>query len=372
MIVGVPKEIKTREYRVGLVPGGVDALARAGHEVLVEMDAGLGAGVTDAEYEAAGAELVATAEEVWERAGMVVKVKEPIEAELERMREGQILYTYLHLAAAPELTDALIRRRVSAVAYETIELMDGSLPLLRPMSEVAGRMAIQVGAVSLQKESQGKGVLLGGVPGVPHGRVVILGGGTVGLNAARIAVGMGADVTILDVNLSRLAHVDDLFAGRVSTLFSDPHTVDLQLRGADLVVGAVLVAGARAPKLVSEEMIRGMSPGSVVVDVAVDQGGCSETTHPTTHDDPTYVLHGVVHYCVTNMPGAVARTSTYALTSATIPYALALANQGLEGASRANPALAAGVNVLGGAVTHRAVAEAVGRPHVPLLEALGA
>ena len=370
MIVGAPKEIKTREYRVGLVPGGVDALVRAGHRVLIESGAGLGAGITDAEYTAVGAELVGTAAEVWERAQLVVKVKEPVAPELDLMREGQILYTYLHLAAAPALTEALVRRKVSAVAYETIQLPDGSLPLLRPMSEVAGRMAIQVGAVSLQKESQGKGVLLGGVPGVPHGKVVILGAGTVGINAARVAVGMGADVALLDVNLTRLAHVDDLFGGRVTTLFSDPHTVDLQLRAADLVVGAVLVAGARAPRLVSEDMISRMTPGSVVVDVAVDQGGCFETTHPTTHDDPTYVVHGVVHYCVANMPGAVARTSTYALTSATIPFALALASRGVPGAVLAQPVLAGGVNAFGGHITHPAVAASVGRPYVPLTEAM--
>jgi alanine dehydrogenase len=370
VIVGVPKETKTREYRVGLVPAGAHALVRDGHRVLVEAGAGLGAGIADAEYAAVGAQLVPSAQDVWGQAEMIVKVKEPIAPEYGRMRPGQIVYTYFHLAAEPHLADALVERKVTAVAYETIQLADGSLPLLRPMSEVAGRMAIQVGAVSLQKEHGGKGVLLGGVPGVRHGKVVVLGAGTVGTNAIKMAVGLGADVTVLDVNLNRLAWIDDVFGGRVTTLFSDAHTVEAQLRDADLVVGAVLVTGARAPRLVTAEMVRQMSPGSVLVDVAVDQGGCFETTRPTTHDEPTFVLDGVVHYCVTNMPGAVARTSTFALTNATIGYARRLAGQGVAAAVRADPALARGVNATGGHLTYRAVAESLGRPWTELSAAL--
>jgi alanine dehydrogenase len=369
VIVGVPRETKTREYRVGMVPAGVDALVRAGHRVVVEAGAGLGAGIADAEYAAVGAELAPSADEVWARAELVVKVKEPIEPEYARMREGQIVYTYFHLAAAPRLADALVERKVTAVAYETIQLRDGSLPLLRPMSEVAGRMAIQVGAVTLQKEHGGKGVLLGGVPGVPHGKVVIIGAGVVGVNAAKIALGMGADVTILDVNLDKLAWVDDVFGGRITTLFSGAHTVEAQVRQADLVVGAVLVPGARAPRLVTEKMIAKMAPGTVMVDVAVDQGGCFETTRATTHDDPTYVVHGVVHYCVANMPGAVARTSTFALTNATLRWALALAAKGVD-AVREDEALARGVNALGGHLTYEAVAQGLGRTYVPLETAL--
>jgi alanine dehydrogenase len=369
VIVGVPKETKTREYRVGMVPAGADALVRAGHLVLVEAGAGLGAGIADAEYAAVGAEIVPSADDAWSRAEMIVKVKEPIEPEYTRMREGQIVYTYFHLAAAPRLADVLVERKVTAVAYETIQLADGSLPLLRPMSEVAGRMSIQVGAVTLQKEYGGKGVLLGGVPGVPHGKVVIIGAGVVGVNAAKVALGMGADVTILDVNLDKLAWVDDVFGGHITTLFSVPHTIEAQLRQADLVVGAVLVPGARAPRLVTEKMIAKMAPGSVMVDVAVDQGGCFETTHPTTHDDPTYMVHGVVHYCVANMPGAVARTSTFALTNATIKWALALAAKGVRAVDQ-DEALARGVNALGGHVTYEAVAQSLGRPFVPLATAI--
>ncbi|GEJ59303.1 alanine dehydrogenase [Anaeromyxobacter diazotrophicus] len=370
MIVGVPKETKTREYRVGLVPAGAHALVRDGHRVVVEAGAGLGAGIPDAEYAAAGAQLAPSAEAVWAEAELIVKVKEPIAAEYGRMRPGQILYTYLHLAAEPHLVDALLERKVTALAYETLQLADGSLPLLRPMSEVAGRMSIQVGAASLQKEHGGKGVLLGGVPGVRHGKVVVLGAGTVGANAIKMAVGLGADVTVLDVNLNRLAWIDDVFGGRVTTLYSDAHTVAAQLVDADLVVGAVLVTGARAPRLVTAEMVKRMSPGSVLVDVAVDQGGCFETTRPTTHDAPTFVLDGVVHYCVTNMPGAVARTSTFALTNATIGYARRLAAHGVAAAVRDDPALARAVNTAGGHLTYRAVADSLGRPCAELGPAL--
>ena len=296
-------------------------------------------------------------------------MKEPIPEEYPRLQEGHLLFTYLHMAAAPSLAQALIERKVAAIAYETIQLPDGSLPLLRPMSEVAGRMSIQVGAYCLQKENQGKGVLLGGVPGVRRGRVVVLGAGVVGMNAARIAVGMGADVALLDVNLAKLAEAEDLFGGRVTTLYSDSHTIAAEVARADLVVGAVLVPGAKAPKLVTEEMIRRMSEGTVIVDVAVDQGGCIETARPTTHDEPTYVVHGIVHYCVANMPGAVARTSTYALTNTTIRYALALADRGV-GAALEDHVLGRGVNVLGGHITHDAVARSLAQPWVPLEAAM--
>jgi alanine dehydrogenase len=369
VIVGVPKEIKTREYRVGLVPAGVHALVQAGHHVVVERGAGTGSAIPDTLYAAAGAEIAGRAEEVWSRSDMIVKVKEPVAAEYGRMEEGQIVYTYFHLAAVPALAEALLERKVTAIAYETIQLVDGSLPLLRPMSEVAGKMAIQVGATCLQKEHQGKGVLLGGVPGVQRGRVLVIGAGTVGMNAARVAMGMGADVVMLDVALPKLALVEDVFGGRVQTLFSDAHAIADQVRKADLVVGAVLVPGARAPHLVSEEMVASMSEGSVIVDVAVDQGGCIATARPTTHDDPTYVVHGVVHYCVANMPGAVARTSTFALTNATIRYALELADRGVAAAVD-DRALARGVNTLGGNVTHDAVAKSLGVPWVPLEAAL--
>lgn len=369
MIVGVPRELKSGEHRVGVVPSGVDVLVREGHRVLLESGAGVGAGVSDEEYAAAGAEIVPGADEVWARAELIVKVKEPIEPEHARMRDGQIVYAFFHLAASPRLAEVLVERRVTAVAYETIQLPDGSLPLLRPMSEVAGRMAVQVGAVALHEQSQGKGVLLGGVPGVSHGKVVVLGAGTVGMNAARMAVGMGADVALLDVSAQRLAAAEDLFGGRVTTLFSDPHAIDAQCRGADLVIGAVHRAGARAPRLVTEATIARMAFGSVAVDVAVDQGGCFETTRPTTHDDPIYVLHGVVHYCVANMPGAVPRTSTFALANVTIGHALSLARHGTAAFAR-DPALASGVNACRGQLTHPAVAASLGRPYVPLAAAL--
>ena len=372
MIVGVPKEIKVREYRVGMVPGAVKSLVDAGHRVLVEAGAGVGSGLPDTDYARAGAEMVASADEVWKRAEMVVKVKEPIAPEYARMQEGQIVYTYFHLAGVdPELTRVLLKKKVSAVAYETIQLEDGSLPLLRPMSEVAGKMSIQVGAASLEKERGGKGILLGGVPGVRRGRVAILGGGVVGTCAAKVAVGMGAEVTILDINQSQLAYLDDVFLGRVTVLSSDPETIARSVREADLVVGGVLIPGGKAPKLVPEGLIREMSPGSVVVDVAVDQGGCIETCKPTTHDHPTYVVHGVVHYCVANMPGAVPQTSTFALTNVTRPYAKRIADQGLVEAVRADRSLARGVNTYGGSVTYEAVARDMGYPYVPLADALG-
>ncbi|HET9752654.1 MAG TPA: alanine dehydrogenase [Myxococcales bacterium] len=370
MIIGCPKEIKTREYRVGLVPGGAAALVARGHQVLVEKNAGVGSGLPDAAYEAAGAKIVEKATEVWSRAEMIFKVKEPVPSEYPLMREGQTLYTYLHLAADKPLSKALLDRKVSAVAYETIQTDDGQLPLLRPMSEVAGRMAVQVGAVQLEKEHGGKGILLAGVPGVRRGKVVILGGGVVGTNSAKLASGMGAETVVLDVNLNRLAYLDDVFGSRITPVYSDPAQIAKYVREADLVIGGVLIPGAKAPRLVSEKLISEMQEGSVVVDVAVDQGGCIETCHPTTHDNPTYTVHGVVHYCVANMPGAVAQTSTFALNNATIRYALALADLGMIEAARRDPALALGINSFNGLCTYKAVAEAHDLDYTPLEKAL--
>ncbi len=365
MIVGVPTEVKTREYRVGMIPAGVRTLVLHGHHVLVQSGAGLGSGISDEAFRTAGAEMVGTADEVWRRAGMIFKVKEPLPEEYPRMREGQIVYTYLHLAAAPELAHELIKRGVTGVAYETIELPDGRLPLLQPMSAVAGRMAIQVACAYLEKERGGKGILLGGVPGVRRGRVAIIGGGVVGQNAARMAIGLGALVNILDVNPDTLAYVDDIYQGRVNTLYSDPLSIEESVTRADVVIGAVLIAGAKAPRLVTEAMIKKMEPGSVIVDVAVDQGGCIETCHPTTHDDPTFTVHGVIHYCVANMPGAVAHTSTFALNNATLAYGVKIADMGIAAAAADNPAIAKGINTFQGKVTHRAVAAAVGTDYVP-------
>ncbi|MBI4509403.1 MAG: alanine dehydrogenase [Deltaproteobacteria bacterium] len=365
MIIGVPTEIKVREYRVGMIPAGVRMLTARGHHVLVQAGAGLGSGISDEEYQRAGAEILRTREEVWKRAEMIVKVKEPLPDEYPLMREGQIVYTYLHLAAAQELGHEMLKRKVEGVAYETIETDDGKLPLLQPMSSVAGRMSVQVGAACLEKAHGGKGILLGGVPGVRRGRVAILGGGVVGASAARIAVGFGASVTVLDINPSVLAYLDDIYQGQIHTLYSDPHTIEETVRAADLVVGAVLVAGARAPRLVTEQMVATMEPGSVIVDVAVDQGGCVETCHPTTHDNPTYLVHGVIHYAVANMPGAVARTSTYALCNATIGYARQLADHGLVRAAQADRMLTRGINTFRGHCPHKAVAEALQVEHVP-------
>jgi alanine dehydrogenase len=369
VIIGVPREIKTREYRVGMTPAGVRSLTTRGHKVLVEKAAGEGSGIKEAEYVAAGATIVATAAEAW-GADMVVKVKEPLPAEYGFFREGLILYTYLHLAPEPELTKKLVETKVSAVAYETIELEDGSLPLLRPMSEVAGRMAVQVGATCLEKEHGGKGVLLGGVPGTRRGRVVILGGGVVGQNAATIAIGMGAQVTVLDVRAETMAYLEDVFGGAVETLYSNEYNITEAVKRADLVVGAVLLAGARAPKLVTEALIAQMEPGSVVVDVAVDQGGCIETCRPTTHDNPTYEVHGVIHYCVANMPGAVSQTSTWALTNTTSSYAVKIADLGLVAAVKADKALAKGVNCYKGKITCEPVAQAHKLEYVPLTKLL--
>ncbi|MCB9592060.1 MAG: alanine dehydrogenase [Sandaracinaceae bacterium] len=365
MIIGVPTEIKPREHRVGINPGGVLSLVRAGHEVHIQSGAGIGSGFTDAELVEAGAKIVPTAADAW-AAEMVMKVKEPLESEYGFFREGLILYTYLHLAPLPVLTQKLMDAKVRAIAYETVENPDGSLPLLRPMSEVAGRMATQVGATSLEKERGGKGILLGGVPGTRRGRVAILGGGIVGSHAARIAVGLGAQVTVLELNHDRMAYLEDIFQGQIETLYSNPRNVEQACIDADLVIGAVLVPGAKAPRLVTEDLIKKMSPGSVVVDVAVDQGGCIETCRPTTHDEPTFVLHDVVHYCVPNMPGAVSQTSTFALTNVTLRYAEMIANQGVVAAVKSSRPLSLGVNCWDGACTYQGVAEGVGVEYTPL------
>ncbi|MGI9861493.1 alanine dehydrogenase [Moorella naiadis] len=371
MIIGVPKEIKDQENRVAITPAGVAALTAAGHQVLIEKGAGEGSGIADAAYQEAGAAIRPAASEVYQEAAMILKVKEPQPAEYDLFKPGQILFTYLHLAAEPELTAALRRRKVAAVAYETIQLADGSLPLLVPMSEVAGRMAVQLGAQFLEKIYGGRGILLGGVPGVPAADVVIVGGGTVGTNAARIATGMGARVTILDNNPRRLAYLDDYFNGRVQTIMSNSYNLARSAAYADLLIGAVLIPGARAPHLVTEEMVKKMKPGSVIIDVAIDQGGCIATVdRVTTHSNPTYLKHGVIHYAVANIPGIVARTSTFALTNATLPYALKLANLGYQKAAAEDPALARGINVCEGEVTCPAVAEALKLPFTPLQQIL--
>ena len=369
MIIEIPKEIKNHEYRVGVVPAGVRALVKDGHQVLIQAGAGEGSGIRDEEFTEAGAVIVPDGEAVYGRAEMVMKVKEPLPPEIPLLREGQILFAYLHLAPAPELTQGLLQRRIIGVAYETIQLPDGSLPLLIPMSVVAGRMAVQVGAHYLEKGFGGRGVLLGGVPGVARGKVAIIGAGTVGASAAKIAVGLGAYVTILDNNAQRLAYLDDIFGTRINTLMSNYDHIALSVKDAHLVIGAVLIPGARAPKLVTREMIASMKPGTVVVDVSVDQGGCCETTRPTTHTDPVYLVDGVIHYGVTNMPAAVARTSTFALTNVTLPYAQALANKGIAQAVADDPALAKGVNVYRGEVTCANVAGDLGYVCAPLEKA---
>ncbi len=371
MIVGLPKEIKDNEYRVGLTPAGVRALTDAGHKVIVEKNAGEGSGFEDNLYQRAGAQIIESADDVWAQADMIVKVKEPIQPEYHRMREGQLLFTYLHLAPDKKLTDELLRRKVTGIAYETITDRRGGLPLLTPMSEVAGRMAIQVGAHYLEKMSGGRGILLGGVPGVPAARVVIIGGGVVGTNAAKIAVGMGAHVTMIDNNLERLRELDDIFLSKISTLASSAYMIQDAISEADLIVGAVLVPGASAPKLVTRTMLKDVPNGAVIVDVAVDQGGCIETTHPTTHSDPTYYVEGVLHYCVANMPGAVPRTSTFALTNATLPYAVKLANKGFLSAISSDEGLKAGVNTYAGHCTYEAVAVSQGLEYTPLEKLIG-
>ncbi len=359
MLVGVPKEIKVLEARVALTPEGASEFIRAGHSVVVEKGAGLGSAITDEQYIAAGATIEADVEKIWRDAEMILKVKEPIEAEYPRLRAGQILFTYLHLAASKPCTDALIASGTTAIAYETVEL-NGSLPLLAPMSEVAGRLATQVGATALQKPHGGRGVLLGGVPGVAPGKVVVIGGGVAGLNAAVMAMGLGADVTVIDRSLARLAYIDSMYLGRIKTLASTYGAIDREVKAADLVIGAVLVHGAKAPKLVTNEQVKGMKPGAVLVDIAIDQGGCFEDSRATTHAEPTYKVHDAVFYCVANMPGAVPVASTYALTNATLPYALSLANNGWEAAIAKDSALAKGLNVHAGKVRYEAVAVAHG------------
>lgn len=370
MLIGTPKEIKNHEYRVGLTPAGVRELTGRGHQVMIEVGAGLGIGIPDEAYRNAGAELVATASEVFRRAEMIVKVKEPQAAECRMLWEGQVLFTYLHLAPDPAQTKALVESGCVAIAYETVTDGRGGLPLLAPMSEVAGRMSIQAGAHAMEKAQGGNGVLLGGVPGVAPADVLVIGGGVVGYNAARIAVGMGADVTILDRSLPRLNWLDTVFDGRLKTLYSTTDALETCVAKADLVIGAVLVPGAAAPKLVTKKMLKTMKPGTVIVDVAIDQGGCFETSKATTHQQPTYTVDGIVHYCVANMPGGVARTSTFALTNATLPYVLALADKGYKDALLADANLRDGLNVHGGKVTYKAVAEALGYDYHPVKDVL--
>jgi len=367
MIIGVPKEIKDHEYRVSVTPEGVRTLRQAGHEVMVEPSAGAGSGYSDGEYRQAGAMIASSKEELFRRAALIVKVKEPQPSECPLFRPGQVLFTYLHLASLPELTKALLEAKITAIAYETVEAKDGTLPMLKPMSEIAGRMSVQIGARYLEKTQGGRGVLLGGVPGVAPAQVVVLGAGVVGSAATRIAVGMGAQVTVINLDVERLRYLDDQYQGRIVTRASTHAAIEETVLAADLVIGAVLVPGARAPKLVSRELVAKMKPGSVIVDVAVDQGGCVETTRPTTHSDPVYILDGVLHYCVANMPGIVPRTATDALTNATLPYLLKLASVGVDAAVRADAGLAKGVNLLQGKVTCRGVAEAHGLRLDPLM-----
>ncbi|MBB5750152.1 alanine dehydrogenase [Micrococcus sp. TA1] len=372
MIISVPREVKNNEYRVAITVSGVHELTTRGHQVLVETGAGTGSGITDEAYRSAGAVIIADADELWARADMVLKVKEPVAAEYRHFRQGLILFTYLHLAAEPELTRALLDAGVTAIAYETVQTADRRLPLLAPMSEVAGRLSVQAGASALAAPAGGKGVLLGGVPGVRPAKVVVLGAGMAGTNAAAMAVGMGAEVTILDINVDRLRQLDAQYAGRLKTVVSNALEVERAVVDADLVIGSVLIPGAKAPKLVTEAMVAAMKPGSVLVDIAVDQGGCFENTRPTTHQDPTFRVHETVFYCVANMPGAVPSTSTYALTNATLPYAVALADLGVDAALAADPALAAGLNTTDGHVTHRSVGEAHGLPYLDRRELVAA
>jgi alanine dehydrogenase len=370
-ILGVPREIKDQERRVSMQPDGVTELVHHGHEVIVEEGAGLGSGFDDEEYESCGARIVESADEVFEEADLIVKVKEPVAEEYDRFREGQGLFTYLHLAADKALTEFLMERRIDTIAYETVELPDGSLPLLAPMSEVAGRMAVQAAAHHLESPQGGAGLLLGGVPGTPAARVTIVGGGVVGTEAAKIALGMRAIVSVLDTNPKRLAYLSDIFEGRADLVIPNKARTAAYVAGADVVIGAVLVAGAKAPKIITREMVRSMRNGSVIVDVAVDQGGCVETSRPTTHSDPTYVEEGVVHYCVANIPGAVARTSTLALTSVTLPYLVEIADRSIEGATETNPALKKGLSTLRGSLVSGPVAEAHDLPSETAEKLLG-
>lgn len=366
LVVGVPAEIKNHEYRVALTPVGVDELCRAGHMVLIQKDAGLGSGITDQDYLRHGASIISTREEVWARAELIVKVKEPMEAEWPLMRKKQIIFTYFHFAASENLTRAVMKSGATAVAYETIRDSSGHLPLLTPMSEVAGRMSIQEGAKYLERPFEGRGILLGGVPGVAPANVVILGAGIVGSNAAKVAAGLGANVTLLDINLDRLRYLDDVMPKNVTTLFSDRHSLRNSLATADLLIGAILIPGAKAPHLVRREDLKIMPPRSVIIDVAIDQGGCVETSRPTTHHQPTFIIDDIVHYCVTNMPGAVGRTSTFALTNVTLPFILQLAKMGIEDASANSRAIASGINIYEEKITNLAVAQTFGLPFSPL------
>ncbi|HEY3630119.1 MAG TPA: alanine dehydrogenase [Jatrophihabitantaceae bacterium] len=371
MKVGIPTEIKNHEYRVAITPAGVHELVAGGHEVYVQRDAGVGSSIPNEAYTAAGARILETADEVWGVGELILKVKEPIADEYHRMRKDQVLFTYLHLAASQDCTDALLKSRTTAIAYETVQTANGALPLLAPMSEVAGRLAPQVGAYSLMRPSGGRGVLPGGVPGVQPARVVVIGGGVAGVNAATIAAGMGSDVEIMDTNVDRLRQIDREFQGRIRTVTSNRYALEQAALQADLVIGAVLIPGAKAPKLISNELVSRMKPGSVLVDISIDQGGCFEDSRPTTHADPTYLVHNSVFYCVANMPGAVPHTSTYALTNVTLPYAVELANRGWQDALRRDPALALGLNTHDGAVTNAPVAEALGYESVSIASVLG-
>lgn len=371
MFVGIPKEIKAYENRVAMIPAGVEAFVKAGHTVYIETNAGIGSGFSDEDYIEAGAEILLTPEEVFQKSDMIIKVKEPQPQEYSLFKEGQVLFTYLHLAPELGLTKALLDSKVIGIAYETVQIEDGSLPLLSPMSEIAGRMAIQTGATFLEKQHGGRGVLLGGVPGTPPAKVVIVGAGMVGINAAKIASGMGADVTVLDVNIDKLRYIDNIFGGKVKTLMSNSYNLREETKSADLLVGAVLIPGARAPKIITEEMVKGMKQGSVIVDVAIDQGGSIETIDKiTTHANPVFEKYGVLHYSVANMPGAVARTSTFALTNVTLPYALKLANLGCKMAAMSDISVARGINVINGKLTSRTVAESLGLEYTPLNQEL--
>jgi alanine dehydrogenase len=365
VIVGVPKEVKRDEYRVGLLPVGAEELTRAGHQVIVQHAAGIGSGLTDQLYQDSGARLVETAEELWSVADLIIKVKEPQPQELALMRPGQIVFTYFHFAADRDLTEGVLKSGATAVAYETLSDNQGRLPLLTPMSEVAGRMSIQEGAKYLERPQQGRGILLGGVPGVAPADITILGGGVVGANAAKVAAGFGANIALLDINMDRLRYLDDIMPANVDVLFSDRHTIRERLARADLVIGAVLIPGAKAPRLIEREDLKHMKPGSVIIDVAIDQGGCVATSRPTTHSEPTYIVDDVLHYCVTNMPGAVGRTSTYALCNVTLPWVLEIANRGIEAAARDLPPIARAINIFAGEVTNRPVAQTFALTYSP-------
>ena len=368
MIIGVPKEIKNNENRVAITPAGVKAFCQAGHQIIVQKSAGLGSGIEDKEYNEAGATIMETAQEVFEKADMIMKVKEPLASEYDILKAGQILFTYFHFASSLELTEAMIKRKVICITYETVQTEDGGLPLLAPMSEVAGKMAAQMAAYYLALPYGGRGVLMGGVPGVSPAKVVVIGGGTVGTNTAKVAAGMGARVTLFDININRLKYLDDVLPKNIILLMSNQHSIEEETKDADAVIGAVLIPGAKAPKLITEDMVKKMKPNSVIVDVAIDQGGCIATSRPTSHSDPVFKLHNVLHYCVTNMPGAFSRTSTFALTNATLPYGLEIANKGYQEAIKANKALAKGLNVIDGKVSYKPVAKVFDLKYYPVEE----